>query len=157
DNRGEGGILALLALIPATTRDGKKQPRIGLVALMVIAGAALLYGDGIITPAISVLSAIEGLKLAAPDVFSLPVILIITVVILVGLFAIQSRGTGAMGKLFGPVMLAWFVTIGALGLAQIVKHPEVLRAISPWYGVDYFMRNGWKGFPILGVVVLCLT
>jgi KUP system potassium uptake protein len=151
DNRGEGGILALLALIPDRTR------RLGWITLMVVAGAALLFGDGIITPAISVLSAIEGLRLAAPDAFSLGVIVAITLAILIGLFAIQRRGTGAIGRLFGPVMVTWFVTIGVLGLVQIVRHPGVLRALSPVYGVHYFVHHGWAGFPILGVVVLCLT
>ena len=151
DNRGEGGILALLALIP---QQGK---RITWVTLMVIAGAALLYGDGIITPAISVLSAIEGLEVATPGFFPLWGILAITVAILVGLFAIQSRGTGGLGKIFGPVMVVWFVVIGILGTYQIAQHPGILRALSPTYGVDYFLRNGWHGFPILGVVVLCLT
>jgi KUP system potassium uptake protein len=152
DNRGEGGILALLALIP--TQVGR---RISWITLMVVAGAALLFGDGIITPAISVLSAIEGLRLAAPDSFPLPLILAITVVILIGLFAIQRQGTGAMGRLFGPVMVTWFVTIGALGAYQIAHHPEVLAAINPLHGVRYFAAHGWHGFPILGVVVLCLT
>jgi KUP system potassium uptake protein len=151
DNRGEGGILALLALIPERTR------RLTWITLMVVAGAALLFGDGIITPAISVLSAIEGLRLAAPDAFSVGTVVAITLAILIGLFAIQRRGTGAIGRLFGPVMIVWFVTIGALGLAQIVQHPGVLQALSPVHGVRYFVRNGWHGFPILGVVVLCLT
>jgi len=151
DNRGEGGILALLALIPESTK------RLTWITLMVVAGAALLFGDGIITPAISVLSAIEGLRLAAPDAFPVALIVAITIAILIGLFAIQSRGTGAMGRLFGPVMIVWFVTIGVLGLAQIVQHPGVLQAVSPVHGVRYFVRNGWHGFPILGVVVLCLT
>jgi KUP system potassium uptake protein len=122
-----------------------------------VAGAALLFGDGIITPSISVLSAIEGLKLAAPQAFSLGLIVAITVAILIGLFAIQRRGTGAVGRLFGPVMVVWFVTIGVLGLIQIIGHPGVLRALSPSYGVSYFARHGLAGFPILGVVVLCLT
>jgi KUP system potassium uptake protein len=151
DNRGEGGILALLALIPEGTR------RLGWITLMIVAGAALLFGDGIITPAISVLSAIEGLRLAAPDAFSTGLIVAITLAILIALFAIQRRGSGAMGRLFGPVMVVWFAVIGALGLVQIVLHPGVLRALSPTYGVAYFVRNGWAGFPILGVVVLCLT
>jgi KUP system potassium uptake protein len=151
DNRGEGGILALLALIPERTK------RLGWITLMVVAGAALLFGDGIITPAISVLSAIEGLKLAAPDAFPLALVVAITLAILIALFAIQRRGTGAMGRLFGPVMVAWFATIGVLGLVQVVGHPGVLRALSPVYGVRYFVHHGWTGFPILGVVVLCLT
>jgi KUP system potassium uptake protein len=151
DNRGEGGILALLALIPERTRQ------LTWITLMVVAGAALLFGDGIITPAISVLSAIEGLRLAAPDAFSTGLVVAITIAILIGLFSIQRRGTGAVGRLFGPVMIVWFVTIGALGLVQILHHPGVLRALSPAHGVAYFARNGWHGFPILGVVVLCLT
>ena len=151
DNRGEGGILALLALIPERTKQ------LTWITLMVVAGAALLFGDGIITPAISVLSAIEGLRLAAPDAFSLGLVVAITIAILLGLFAIQRRGTGAVGRLFGPVMIVWFVTIGVLGLAQILQHPGVLRALSPVHGVRYFVHNGWHGFPILGVVVLCVT
>ena len=151
DNRGEGGILALLALIP----DGVKQ--LDVITLMIVAGAALLFGDGIITPSISVLSAIEGLKLAAPQAFSVGLIVAITLAILIGLFAIQRRGTGAVGRLFGPVMVVWFVTIGVLGLIQIVGNPGVLRALSPSYGASYFARHGLAGFPILGVVVLCLT
>jgi len=151
DNRGEGGILALLALIPEGTR------RRSWIVLLVVVGAALLFGDGIITPAISVLSAIEGLKLAAPEAFSIGLIIAITVAILIALFAIQRRGSGAVGRLFGPVMVAWFVTIGVLGLVQIVGNPGVLRALSPSYAVVYFLRHGWHGFPILGVVVLCLT
>jgi KUP system potassium uptake protein len=160
DNRGEGGILALLALIPEKVRSG--GGRVGWIAALVIAGAALLYGDGIITPAISVLSAIEGLQLvepmkSLPEATALHITIAITVVILIGLFAIQSRGTGTMGKLFGPVMLLWFVTIGVLGLVQVVQNPSVLRALSPWYAVDYFIRNGLHGFPVLGIVVLCVT
>jgi KUP system potassium uptake protein len=151
DNRGEGGILALLALIP----DGVRQ--LDWITMMIVAGAALLFGDGIITPSISVLSAIEGLKLAAPEAFSLGLIVAITLAILIGLFAIQRHGTGAVGRLFGPVMVIWFVTIGVLGLIQIIGHPGVLRALSPSYGVSYFARHGLAGFPILGVVVLCLT
>ncbi|HEX3474831.1 MAG TPA: KUP/HAK/KT family potassium transporter [Kofleriaceae bacterium] len=151
DNRGEGGILALLALIPEGAR------RLDGITMMIVAGAALLFGDGIITPSISVLSAIEGLKLAAPQAFSVGLIVAITLAILIGLFAIQRRGTGAVGRLFGPVMVLWFVTIGVLGLIQIIGNPGVLRALSPSYGVSYFVRHGLPGFPILGVVVLCLT
>jgi len=151
DNRGEGGILALLALLPEHTKW------LTWITLMVAVGAGLLFGDGIITPAISVLSAIEGLKLAAPDAFPLWLIVAITLAILIALFAIQRRGTGAVGRLFGPVMVVWFLTIGVLGLVQVVGHPGVLRALSPVYGVRYFVHHGWTGFPILGVVVLCLT
>ena len=151
DNRGEGGILALLALIPTATK------RLTWITLMVVVGAALLFGDGVITPAISVLSAIEGLRLVAPDVFSVGIVVAITIAILVGLFAIQRQGTATIGRLFGPVMIVWFVTIAALGVAQIVQHPGVLHALSPVHGVHYFLNHGWSGFPILGVVVLCLT
>src|SRR5580658_5504038 len=119
DNQGEGGILALLALLPP--RDPKAS--IGLIALLVVAGAALLFGDGMITPAISVLSALEGLKLAAPGLERYVVPL--TCVVLVGLFAIQPRGTGGVGKVFGPVMVVWFLSIGILGLKEILKAPEV--------------------------------
>src|SRR5262249_16849189 len=139
DNRGEGGILALLALIPENTK------RITWITLMVVAGAALLFGDGIITPAISVLSAIEGLKVAAPDRFPLPVSVGSTIAILGGLFAIQDRGPGAMGKLFGPVMLLWFATIGVLGAAHIVVNPGVLAAIWPAHAIRYFARHGVDG------------
>src|SRR5262249_20498406 len=127
DNRGEGGILALLALLP-------ERRRLGWITLLIVAGAALLFGDGIITPAISVLSAIEGLKPAAPEAFSLGLIIAITLAILIGLFAIQRHGTGAVGRLFGPVMVLWFATIGVLGLVQIIGNPDVLRALSPSYG-----------------------
>src|SRR5580704_2450745 len=150
DNQGEGGILALLALVPR-----KAHARIGLVTLMVVAGAALLYGDGIITPAISVLSALEGVELAAPGFKSAVVPL--TCVVLLGLFAIQSKGTGGLGKVFGPVMVAWFVTIGVLGAWHIAKNPDVLVALSPKYGALYFVHHGVRGIPILGIVVLAVT
>jgi KUP system potassium uptake protein len=150
DNQGEGGILALLALVPQ-----KKGVRIGGVALLVIAGAALLYGDGIITPAISVLSALEGIEMTAPGFKS--AIVPLTCVVLLGLFAIQSKGTGGIGKVFGPVMIVWFVCIGALGAWHIVQNPRVLVALSPGYGASYFMRHGLRGLPILGIVVLAVT
>jgi KUP system potassium uptake protein len=153
DNHGEGGILALLALVP---RDrAAKAVRIGGIAVLVVAGAALLYGDGIITPAISVLSALEGLELAAPGIK--PAIVPATCVVLLGLFAIQRRGTGGIGKIFGPVMIAWFVCIAALGAWHVVRNPSILVAISPTWGAGYFVRHGWHGFAILGVVVLAVT
>jgi KUP system potassium uptake protein len=154
DNHGEGGILALLALLPKHAPKAGGA-RIGVVALLVIAGAALLYGDGIITPAISVLSAMEGLEVATDQLK--PAIVPLTCVILVGLFAIQSRGTGTVGKLFGPVMIVWFLTIGGLGVFHIVKNPAVLHALSPLHGVHYFTRHGGTGFAILGSVVLAVT
>jgi KUP system potassium uptake protein len=152
NNRGEGGILALLALVPHDTRWRAGIPGITLLG---IAGAALLYGDGIITPAISVLSALEGVELAAPG-FKV-VVVPLTCIVLLGLFSIQRRGTGGLGKVFGPVMVAWFATIGLLGLWHVAKHPTVLAAISPVEGALFFARHGWRGFPILGVVVLAVT
>jgi KUP system potassium uptake protein len=151
DNRGEGGILALLALVPARTRAA----RIGFVTLLVVAGAALLYGDGIITPAISVLSALEGVELAAPGFKSAVVPL--TCFVLFALFAVQRRGTGGLGAVFGPVMAAWFLCIAALGAWHLAKNPDVLAALSPTWGVRYFTRHGVRGLPILGIVVLAVT
>ncbi|HEY8086626.1 MAG TPA: KUP/HAK/KT family potassium transporter [Polyangiaceae bacterium] len=150
DNHGEGGILALLALIPE-----RKSVRIGFVAAMVVAGAALLYGDGIITPAISVLSALEGVELAAPGFKSAVVPL--TCVVLLALFSIQSRGTGGLGTVFGPVMLVWFGTIAALGAWHVSKNPDVFAALSPKWGALYFTNHGFRGIAILGVVVLAVT
>jgi KUP system potassium uptake protein len=151
DNRGEGGILALLALLPPRPPIAG----IGVIALLVIAGAALLFGDGMITPAISVLSALEGLELAAPGFKTYVVPL--TCVVLVGLFSIQRRGTGSVGKIFGPVMLVWFLTIGGLGLKELVKNPEICGALSPHWGALYFVHHGVRGLAILGAVVLAIT
>jgi KUP system potassium uptake protein len=150
DNQGEGGILALLALLP---RD--RRARIGAMTVIVVAGAALLYGDGIITPAISVLSALEGVELAAPGLKSAVVPL--TCAVLLALFAIQSKGTGGLGKVFGPVMVAWFACIAALGAWHVAKNPGVLVALNPAYGARYFEHHGIRGLPILGVVVLAVT
>jgi KUP system potassium uptake protein len=151
DNRGEGGILALLALVPSRGR----AKRIGLVTLLVVAGAALLYGDGIITPAISVLSALEGVELAAPGFKSAVVPL--TCFVLLALFAVQRRGTGGLGAVFGPVMTTWFLCIAALGAWHLGKNPHVLAALSPKWGALYFTRHGVHGLPILGIVVLAVT
>ncbi len=153
DNQGEGGIFALLALVPERLRT--KGGRVSAVAVVVVIGAALLYGDGAITPAISVLSAIEGLKELQPSWE--PAIVPITCVILVGLFAMQSRGTGSVATFFGPVMVLWFGTISALGVFHIAQRPEVLQALSPHHAVAYFMRHGMPGFLVLGSVVLAVT
>jgi KUP system potassium uptake protein len=155
DNHGEGGIFALLALIPERTRGAKRGSAVSLVALLVIAGAALLYGDGMITPSISVLSAVEGLEVAAP--WLKPAVVPITCLVLVGLFAFQHRGTGRIGRVFGPVMAAWFLVIGALGAIQIVHHPAVLVALAPQHAVRFFGRHGLAGFSVLGSVVLAVT
>ena len=153
DNRGEGGILALLALVPARLRAPGKG--IGWVALLVIIGAALLYGDGMITPAISVLSAVEGLELATPTLK--PYVIPITCGVLLALFVIQRRGTAGIGRLFGPVMVLWFGTIGVLGAWHIAKNPAVLGALSPSHAVSFFLRHHLKGFAVLGSVVLAVT
>jgi KUP system potassium uptake protein len=154
DNHGEGGIFALLALIPPRLRTARSGA-IGWAAVLVVIGAALLYGDGMITPAISVLSAMEGLEVATPALK--PMVLPLTCAVLVGLFAIQSRGTGRVGALFGPVMLVWFVTIGVLGTVQIVRHPAVLAALSPGYAAEFFAAHGARGTLVLGAVVLAVT
>ncbi|MBL0220823.1 MAG: potassium transporter Kup [Myxococcales bacterium] len=151
DNRGEGGILALLALA-RSTRSARFRAMLVVLGLF---GAALLYGDGVITPAISVLSAVEGLDVAAPALHHL--VIPLTVGILIGLFAMQRFGSGTVGKLFGPVLALWFVTIAVLGLAAIPRDASILRALNPAYAVDYFARHGLHGFPVLGAVVLCLT
>jgi KUP system potassium uptake protein len=153
DNHGEGGILALLALVPEKLRT--RPDRIGWIALLVLAGAALLYGDGMITPAISVLSAVEGLEQEAHALK--PYVVPMTCLILLGLFAIQSRGTEGIGRFFGPVMVLWFVTIGALGIWHVAHHPAVLWAIDPRHGVRYFEEHGAHGFKVLGSVVLAVT
>jgi KUP system potassium uptake protein len=149
DNDGEGGILALMALLGV-----KKQHRPTIVAVGLF-GAALIYGDGAITPAISVLSALEGLDMATPVLQ--PYIVPAAVAILLALFAIQSRGTSAIGHLFGPVMLIWFLAIAAMGVWGIVHHPTVFAAINPAYGLSYLFSNGATGFLVLGAVFLCVT
>ncbi len=152
DNHGEGGILALLALVSPRADAG--TPRAALIVLGLF-GAALLYGDGIITPAISVLSAVECLEVATTTVH--PFIVPITVLILVGLFLVQKRGTAGVGAVFGPATLAWFIAIAASGIPWIARHPEVLMAINPIYGASFFAEHGWHGFLLLGSVVLCVT
>ncbi|WP_266168467.1 potassium transporter Kup [Dyella subtropica] len=154
DNKGEGGIMALLALALRSARGDARMRWI--LAILGIFGAALFYGDGVITPAISVLSAVEGVKVAIPD---LPhwVVPSTAVVVLFLLFALQRHGTERVGKLFGPVMVIWFVVIALFGARMIVANPEVLKALSPWYGVKFFMSHGLQAFIALGGVVLALT
>jgi KUP system potassium uptake protein len=152
DNRGEGGILALMSLVGARGDAGKR--RYILVALGLF-GAALLYGDGMITPAISVLSAIEGLEVVTP-VFS-PFVVPITVIVLVVLFLVQRFGTGWVGALFGPVMLVWFAVISILGVSHLVLEPHVLAAFNPMHAVRFFADNGKHGFLTLGAVFLAVT
>jgi KUP system potassium uptake protein len=149
DNRGEGGILALATLVSEVVRPGK------YVFLLGLFGAALLYADGMITPAISVLSAVEGLHVATPlfDPYVVPV----AVAILVALFFFQSYGTTGVGKVFGPVTILWFLVISALGCRQILEAPQVLTAINPLHGFQFFLNNGGRGFVVLGAVFLCVT
>ena len=149
DNRGEGGILALATLVSDVLRRGKFLFLLGLF------GAALLYADGMITPAISVMGAIEGLHVATP-LFD-PYVVPIAVVILVGLFLFQSRGTTGVGTVFGPITMLWFVAISLLGLQQIIRAPQVLAAINPIHGFEFFMINGSRGFVVLGAVFLVVT
>jgi KUP system potassium uptake protein len=153
DNDGEGGILALMALV-SRQPQARRRGHAVLVALGLF-GAALLYGDGMITPAISVLGAVEGLTVAT-HVFE-PYVVPTTVAILVALFLIQSRGTGAVGVLFGPVMVLWFVTIGVMGGWWIVSDPHVLTAFNPAHAAVFLGRNGWHGFVVLGAVFLVVT
>jgi len=150
DNQGEGGILALMTMTGARWASRGRW-----LIIMGLFGAALIYGDGIITPAISVLSAVEGLNVAT-SMFK-PYTMSIALVILVGLFAIQNRGTGVVGRAFGPVMFVWFATIGILGVIGIVHHPAVLAAINPIYGAQLVVDHGFLGFTVLGGVFLALT
>jgi KUP system potassium uptake protein len=149
DNRGEGGILALATLVSDVLRRGKFLFLLGLF------GAALLYADGMITPAISVLGAVEGLHVATPlfDHYVVP----IAVVILIGLFFFQSRGTTGVGAVFGPITMIWFAAISLLGIGHIIRAPEVLAAINPIHGFEFFAINGWRGFVVLGAVFLVVT
>ena len=162
DNHGEGGILALLALLIGDSEGvarsgapGRQARRTGLWIVLALVGTAMLYGDGVITPAISVLSAVEGLSVATPA-FA-PFVVPLTVLILIALFAVQSKGSGRVGVAFGPILALWFVVILALGLVSVVQTPAVLAALNPVAGIEFFQRNGFHGFEALGAVVLCLT
>ena len=153
DNRGEGGLLALTALVLRRTRRDRRRFLWIMAAGLV--GAALFYGDGVITPAISVLSAVEGLKVATP-LFD-PYVVPISVVLLTGLFLMQRRGTAAVGGLFGPVMLVWFGVLAALGVWGIVQHPRILWALNPLHGFALLFDAPWRGFSMLGAVFLAVT
>jgi KUP system potassium uptake protein len=153
DNGGEGGIMALTALLQGAKLDSRRV-KLVLVTLGVL-GASLFYGDGMITPAISVLSAVEGVKVAAPGLCSL--VLPITVAVITGLFMIQRRGTGAMGQLFGPIMALWFGVLGIFGAVEVAGHPGILKALSPTYGVAFFSAHAGVAFIALGSVVLAVT
>ena len=156
DNRGEGGILALLALLLQKTGgvlgDDKKKKRVVALALF---GAALLYGDGIITPAVSVLGAVEGVIVIAPGLER--IVVPVTIVLLLGLFAAQRFGTDRVGKAFGPIMLVWFISIAALAVPHIMKQPAVLKSLMPWYALGFMITHGWQAFVLLGAVVLAVT
>ena len=147
DNNGAGGILALLALVPRNTSR--------VVTLLALFGTALLYGDGVITPAISVLSAVEGLEVATAALK--PAVVPITIVILIALFAVQRRGTGGIGKVFGPIMIVWFTIIAVLGVVRMRSHLEILAAVDPRYGFRFFLEHGMHGFLVLGSVFLVVT
>jgi KUP system potassium uptake protein len=149
DNRGEGGILALATLVREVMNRGR------FIFILGLFGAALLYADGMITPAISVLSAVEGLHVATP-LFD-PYVVPLAIGILVGLFYFQSHGTTRVGRVFGPITVLWFLSISLLGLRQIVNAPAVLAAVSPWYGFEFFVNNGAPGFVVLGAVFLVIT
>ncbi|HNC52735.1 MAG TPA: potassium transporter Kup [Accumulibacter sp.] len=153
DNKGEGGIMALMALALRPAELGGVQRR--LIVILGLFGAALFYGDGVITPAISVLSAVEGLEVATPA-FT-PYILPISLLILIGLFAVQRHGTATVGNLFGPIMVLWFLTLGVLGVISIVDNPQVLHALGPWHAFAFFEENPILGFFSLGASVLALT
>ena len=153
DNHGEGGIMALIALVRGI-RVNRRATKLLLVSLGIF-GAALFYGDGMITPAISVLSAVEGLEVAAPAIDSL--VVPITLTILTVLFALQRFGTGVVGRAFGPVMALWFAILAVSGLVHVTEHPGILRALSPHYGAVFLTEHGWVGFLALGAVVLAIT
>ncbi len=153
DNKGEGGIMALMALALMGSRD--KPARKYFIVTIGLLGASLFYGDSVITPAISVLSAVEGLHIIATqlDTYVIP----ITIFVLAGLFIMQSKGTDTIGKLFGPVMVIWFITLALLGVNNVLKDPSILLALNPYYGVHLLLELGWKGFVIMGSVVLAIT
>jgi len=155
DNEGEGGILALMALAQRHKQRPSSDYRLGTVAILGLIGASFLYGDGIITPAISVLSAVEGLELATPVLK--PYVVMITVAVLFGIFVVQKHGTGRIGAVFGPIMFVWFGTIGLLGLFSIIHAPGILQSMNPLHAVRFLSEHAGQGFVVLGSVFLALT
>src|SRR5882757_2552990 len=153
DNDGEGGILALIAKVEGASLRSRRV-KATLIGLGLF-GVALFYGDGIITPAISVLSAVEGVKVVAPSLESM--VVPITIAILVVLFSIQRFGTHVVGRVFGPIMVVWFGVIAILGVAQVAPHPEIIKALSPHYGVEFFANHFGTAFISLGSIVLTIT
>ncbi|MDP1589788.1 MAG: KUP/HAK/KT family potassium transporter, partial [Prosthecobacter sp.] len=155
DNKGQGGSLALLALVLQVVSESRLKVLTPLAIVLGVAAGALFYGDSMITPAISVLSAVEGLEVALPELhtFVIPA----TLVILVLLFLMQSRGTHHIGRLFGPVMCVWFVTIAALGIWNIIKAPEIIAALSPFYAAQFFVLHPMGAFLSLAAVILAVT
>src|SRR5574337_571811 len=153
DNKGEGGIMALMTL--AQRAAGKSVRARRIIMLMALLGAALFFGDGVITPSISVLSAVEGLKVAAPGLAHW--VVPISVVVLLGLFWLQRHGTARIGVLFGPIIMLWFLALAVIGVHNIIQAPEVLRALNPWHAVHFFMTHGKTSVLALGSVVLCVT
>src|SRR4249919_2830258 len=153
DNDGEGGIMALTALTHRTLAKGSRS--FYLVGILGIFGASLFFGDGVITPAISVLSAVEGLEVAAPKLHNY--IVPITVLVLVMLFVAQRFGTDRVGKAFGPITVVWFLALGLIGVVNILKAPAVLHALNPWWGVRFFAEHNWHAVFVLGAVVLAVT
>jgi KUP system potassium uptake protein len=154
DNKGEGGVLALMALVHGTRLARGLSPR-RVIVILGIFGAALLYADGALTPAISVMSAVEGLAIATPALSSW--VVPVTIVILTGLFWFQSRGTVGVGSVFGPVILLWFLTIAVLGVGGILREPAVLSAVSPHHAARFFLEDPGRGFLVLGAVFLVVT
>jgi KUP system potassium uptake protein len=153
DNDGEGGIMALMALAQRTLKHGSRSAYV--VGILGIFGASLFFGDGVITPAISVMGAVEGLEIAAPALH--PFIVPITVAVLCVVFIAQRFGTEKVGRVFGPIMVVWFLALAAIGVWNIVDAPEVLKAFNPWWGARFFIGHGWHGIFILGAVVLAVT
>jgi len=155
DNNGEGGILALVALVlQRLHREADRHTKAAITVIGLI-GAALLYGDGVITPAISVLSATEGLAVVEP--FLSKFVIPLTLVIIFTLFFFQKKGTAKVGRIFGPITLVWFIAIGLLGAVEIFREPRILRAANPWYALSFFTLHGWHSFVVLGAVVLAVT